>query len=209
MVVNYELGKIYVLRSHQTDDIYVGSTAQKLLSTRLGGHKRNYNDWVNGKHNYISSYEILKYDDCYIELLEDYPCENKHQLCKKEGEYIRKMDCINKHISGRTKKEYYKDNKEQTLERVKQYYNNNREKISEYKKKHTQINREKISEYQKKWRKENKEHKSKTDSEYYQKTKINRQQKNECICGCIISKGWLPEHKKSKKHIDYMNSQKK
>ena len=121
MVVDYKLGKIYALRSHETDDIYIGSTAQKLLSTRLGGHKRNYKRWLNGKDNYTTSFELIKYDDCYIELLQEYPCENRHQLCKKEGEYIRKMNCVNKLIAGRTNREWHQDNKENIQEYQKQY----------------------------------------------------------------------------------------
>ena len=32
----------------------------------------------------------------YIELLEDYPCQNREQLRAKEGEYIRKLSTLNK-----------------------------------------------------------------------------------------------------------------
>ena len=110
-MVNYENSKIYTIRSHQTDMIYIGSTTQP-LSKRLVGHKSKYKMYLNKKYNYVTSFEIIKYDDCYIELLENYPCDNKEQLHKIEGEYIRKLDCLNKVIPGRTKKQYREDNKD-------------------------------------------------------------------------------------------------
>ena len=36
---NYQNGKIYCIRSHQTDNIYIGSTTQKLC-VRMAEHKR-------------------------------------------------------------------------------------------------------------------------------------------------------------------------
>ena len=54
---NYQNGKIYAIRSHQTTDIYIGSTTQS-LSVRFGEHKRKYKLWINSKVNYITSYEI-------------------------------------------------------------------------------------------------------------------------------------------------------
>ena len=39
----------------------------------------------------------------YIELVEDYPCENHYQLRKREGELIREMKpTVNKQIECRT-----------------------------------------------------------------------------------------------------------
>ena len=188
-MVNYQNGKIYCLRSHQTDDIYIGSTAEERLSARMSKHRANYNRWLNGKHNYISSYEILKYDDCYIELLEDYPCENKHQLCRKEGEYIRKMNCVNKLIAGRTIEECYKDNRQVRIEYQKEYIKNNKVKHDKYQKEYR--SKDETKQYFK----------------HYQKTKGRIKVK--CECGIIVCKYSLPVHKKTKKHIDYMNSQKK
>jgi hypothetical protein len=51
----------------QTDDVYYGSTTQP-LSKRLSGHKAHYKQWQKQNYNYVTSFEIIKYDDCYIEL---------------------------------------------------------------------------------------------------------------------------------------------
>jgi hypothetical protein len=123
---DYSKGKVYTLRSYQTDEIYIGSSINT-LPKRLGQHKKNYNEWKNERYHYVASFELIKYDDCYIELLEDYPCKNRNQLEQREGYYIRTMNCVNKYIAGRTDKEYREDNKN----KIKKYYENNKEKILE------------------------------------------------------------------------------
>ena len=127
----YKNGKIYCIRSYQTDKKYYGSTVQ-ILSQCFGGHKRYYMNYKYGdiKLNF-TSFEILKYDDAYIELVELFPCNLKCELNRRKGFFIRNNDCVNKNIAGRSKKEYYEDNKTKIVERVKQYRENNKTKISE------------------------------------------------------------------------------
>ena len=75
------------------------------------------------------------WDDWYIELFEDYPCENKEQLNRREGQIIREIGTLNKKIAGRTGTEYRRDNAEKKNEYSKQYNLANYEKIKEKKKK--------------------------------------------------------------------------
>ena len=127
----YKNGKIYTLRSFQTDDIYIGSTIEKLCS-RMSKHRHEYKIWKKGKYHYVSSFNILQYEDAYIELLEEYPCNNKMELHKKEGEYIRSMDCVNKMVAGRTRKDYEKE-RNKTIHRKeykKEYQKEYRKNIS-------------------------------------------------------------------------------
>jgi len=120
--MDYSNGKIYTIRSSQTDKYYIGSTTTS-LAKRFSSHKSCYK---NGRKD-ITSVEIVKYDDAYIELLEDYPCGSKNELNKREGQLIRqyKNECVNKFISGRTrkeyKKEYYIDNSEKLKEQMRLY----------------------------------------------------------------------------------------
>lgn len=51
---------------------------------------------------------------CYIELIENYPCECKEELVAREGYLIKQIGTLNALISGRTQREYYKDNKTTT-----------------------------------------------------------------------------------------------
>ena len=133
MESKYSNGKIYSIRSYQTDMIYIGSTCQ-LLCQRLAKHRINYKNYLLGKYANVSSYKLLEYDDYYIELVEEYPCDNKSQLNRREGEIIRQTEnCINKKIEGRTNKEYYIDNKDKILNQCKEYRTNNKEILKEKK----------------------------------------------------------------------------
>lgn len=111
----YQNTKIYTIRCYESNDIYVGSTVEK-LSIRMAKHRNDYKRFLAGAYNYVTSFEIIKYPSAYIELLEQYPCESKEQKTAREGYHIRIMDCINKHIAGRTKAEYRRDN----LEKIRQ-----------------------------------------------------------------------------------------
>jgi hypothetical protein len=94
----YQNGKIYAIKSPNTDKIYIGSTTQKYLSSRLTQHKCV-------KSN-ISSKEIINCGDAYIELIEMYPCNNIMELNKREGEIFNLYNNkVNKTQAGRTQKE--------------------------------------------------------------------------------------------------------
>lgn len=95
MPPNYNETKIYKIWSFFTDEIYIGATTQPLHKI-LYGHKRDYKKFLNGKKQYISSFEIIKSGSAKIELIDKIKCEDKEELNKAVGEYIRKMDCINK-----------------------------------------------------------------------------------------------------------------
>lgn len=135
-MVKYENGKIYVIRSPQTDEIYIGSTTQQ-LSTRFSKHKHDYKRHLNGNYTFVSSFNLIKLGDAYIELLEIYSCDTKIELEKREGELMRSMNCSNKRIpSGLTREEYnkkyYGDNREKIMEQNKKYYQDNKETIKKY-----------------------------------------------------------------------------
>ena len=101
---DYQQAKIYTIRCRNDDTlIYVGSTIQPLYK-RLGGHKVICK---NEKNQNILLYRTVNnnWDDWFIELYEEFPCENKEQLCKKEGEVIRLIGTLNSQIAGRTDKE--------------------------------------------------------------------------------------------------------
>ena len=101
---DYKNGKIYKLVSNETDKVYIGSTIQA-LSKRKAAHKEKYAKYLLNKHRYVTAFEIVKHDDCLVVLLENYPCENKEQLHRRERYYIESMNCVNKVIPIRTKQE--------------------------------------------------------------------------------------------------------
>ena len=144
--MDYQEGKVYTIRSHLTEKYYIGSTKQ-LLCKRMMGHKSNFKKYnENGPYKtYVSSYEILKLGDAYIELLELYPCETKELLKKREGELIRqhRANVVNISIAGRNQKEWGQDNKERVKERRTKYRNENKEKIKKYFQDNSEVLKEK------------------------------------------------------------------
>lgn len=183
---NYQNGKIYCIRSHQTDKIYIGSTTKKYLTSRIAQHKTDYKRWIVGNKNYVSSYEILQYPDCYIELLENYPCESAKELHKREGELIKETSNVcNLCIAGRTRKQYNKDNAELLKQKAKEYRVKNPEKIKTLNKKRSNIIKQ--------WHQENPEkvkaHKKKSYDKFVK-----------CECGKDVRKNGLNRHKKSQEH---------
>jgi len=195
-MVNYQNGKIYMIESIEGKCRYYGSTCEK-LSQRMTKHRYAYNHNKNK-----SSGKVMMYPDAKIYLVLKYPCKDKEELTAKEGEYIRQNECVNKQIPGRTRKEYYEDNKEYLKEMCKK----NREKnIVEYTKKAKQYylkNRdEKLKQF--KVYRENPENKKK-QKEYmkeYQKIKYH------CECGSICARADKSKHFKTKKHLKFIEQQ--
>lgn len=175
---NYALGKIYKLTHPDTDDVYIGSTCQKYLSYRLGGHKGDYKKWKAGKFRYVTSFKLFELgaDDVAIELVECYPCTCKEEMCKKEGEHIKATKCLNKYVAGRTQKEYREENKQVISKKDKERYEDNKEAVLKKRK------------------------------EWYQANKAKYSQKITCECGSVVSKYCLSRHKKSEKHQKFIET---
>jgi hypothetical protein len=153
---NYQDGQIYTIRC-RTDNalIYVGSTTMT-LSRRMVAHR------CSSKTSNRKIYQSINgnWDDWYIELYEVFPCENKQELNKREGEIIREIGTLNSAIPGRTHAEWAKDNpdklklanqichqnhREERLEVSRQYNINNNEARKEYKKKYREEHKQEIS----------------------------------------------------------------
>ena len=151
---NYSKGKIYTIRCKKDETmIYVGSTIQS-LAVRLGGHKSRS---LTNKNVLLYKTIDNHWEEWYIELYENYPCQSKEELRHKEGEIIRKIGNLNMRIEGRGNKEWKMDNVEKNQETNKQYRLNNLEKERERGKQYLIDNFEKERERKRKYRMENKE----------------------------------------------------
>lgn len=219
---NYSNGKIYTIRFANDDRlVYVGSTIQS-LSKRLYDHKTHSSSSV---FQFVEQDIDQNWDNCYIELYELYPCETKDQLCKREGEIIRKFKndstflVINLEIAGRTRKEYYMENKQKILDKAKMFYQANKESILTYSKiKYTKEKRKKQN-YNKNYYIKNQEILQGKAKEYVKQNKESillkskdRYQKNKhliledikvqvkCECGTFITKQHLARHRRTEKH---------
>ena len=132
MPPNYQNTKIYKIWSPNTEQVYIGATVQS-LSMRMAEHRKPSNN--------TRSKIIIDLGDARIELLKEFPCNNKMESDKKEGEYIRELNCVNKQIAGRTLNEYRIDNKDKLNDEAKVYYINNKVKVDEYKKQYNKNNK--------------------------------------------------------------------
>mgnify|MGYP003122057104 FL=1 len=206
--IDFSKTVIYTIRSG--DSIYVGSTTNYV--NRKSSHKGNiYNE--NVKHYNLKLYKTIRENNGEWDMqpYSKYPCNdiveqtieeerirrelnadlnmiscgtglNRNELGEKEydKQYSKQYRTENKDKLLEYQKQHYTDNKDKLLEHMKQYRTDNKNKISEYKRQYAIINKDKIAE----------------------KTK----QKVTCECGCIIRKGDLSRHKKTKKHLKLMEN---
>ena len=142
---DYNNGKIYKIIDSENKVIYIGSTTEQLCK-RYSKHK----------HKAIGNKIIL---------LENFPCNSREELVKKEQEFIEQYDnLLNKIRAFNSEeqykeymKEYYKEyHKEHPKEYNKEYYEDNKKKLSEKMKKYYENNKNKISEKHKKYNEKHK-----------------------------------------------------
>jgi hypothetical protein len=176
----YNNSKIYKIIDNTNGNIYIGSTFQKYITTRLAGHVADYKRYLKNKFHYITSFEIIKNGNYDIVLIENVNCETKEQLHARERFYIESMVCINQVIPARSFHEYYIQNKDIIIAKTKEYRNEHKEEISEKKRIKYNIHKKEINE----------------------KAKI----KFTCCCGseCRISD--KARHEKSMKHQTYLKT---
>ena len=193
---DYSLGKIYMVYPKVEDpdegDVYYGSTTVT-LARRMAKHRTT--------KSCSSKLLFDKYgvENCFIELVEEYHCETKEQLNKKEGEYIRNHKCVNKRIEGRTRKEWLYDNKGKITEKKKQYYVENQDNILEKQKQYDNKNKDKIKEYQKEYRIVNRDKSVELNKQNYVKNRdkiseLNKQKVSCPHCNKELSKASIQRH---------------
>jgi hypothetical protein len=192
---DYQKSKIYKIISNGTDDIYIGSTTET-LSRRLAGHTRSYKTYLGGKGNNVSSFNILKYGDAKIILIEECPCDSKEQLLAREQYYIDNTDCVNKYraINLLTKKEYHKELYQKALKNNPNLGKDNYKKALESNPNHNKDRYKKALESNPNYNKDK-----------YQKDKQIQSQKILCECGLERAKYSLRKHKTSKIHNDLLS----
>ena len=201
--IRYENGVIYMIK-HKTDDtkeFYIGSSYN--LKMRCWQHKSNCNNKTNCNNQNIKTYNLKVYkyirdnggwDAWDILFMYDYPCKNKYELDLEEQHAIKEYkSTLNTQVPCRTKKEWYKDNKEKLLQKKKEYHINNREKILQKNKEYYEANKEKIQQRKKEHFETNKEEILKQRA-----IKINCD-----ICNAIVCKQHIARHKKANYCINY------
>lgn len=170
----YANGKIYRLVNDKDNCEYVGSTCST-LSKRLFRHKMKSHSLPNMKvYNHIL--KIGGWNQVKIILIEEYPCNNKMELLRRERYWIEEREpVLNSKTPTRTGEEWRVENKEQIVENDKLYYQNNKDKIKERSRNYHHKNKERIDEA--------------------------RSQIITCSCGAEIQKRYISKHSKTPKHL--------
>ena len=197
---NYQDGKVYTIRNYTDNSlIYVGSTTET-LSRRLVNHRTDCKRGVK-----VSLYSHIvdnNWSNWYIELYEYYPCNNRTELDRREGEVIRDIGTINKNIAGRTQKDWREDNPEYH----KKYYEMNTDKIKEKNKNYQKNNAEYYKEYKKKYEEINADIIKAKRKIYYGDNKEKLKEKVCCdICGAFMRPDGIRRHQKTKKCMSVLN----
>mgnify|MGYP003650882274 CR=1 FL=1 len=197
----YQNGKIYKIVCNITNDVYIGSTV-RTLEKRLISHKSSCR---NDKRK-CSSHTIIERGDYKIELIELHPCETNLQLEQREGYYQRNIKCINKYLTGRTRKEYSKlwrtENKEILKVKQKEYYENNKDVFKAKSKIYYNSNKEQFHKKSAEWYKL---HKNDDDVKLKQKQYRDAHKEEQKI----LNKEWREKNKdiiKQKKKEKYLRT---
>ena len=175
----YEKGKIYKIVSVDYSKCYIGSTTES-LKKRFERHRGKYKEYLKGGADNTRAYWLFDevgVENCKIELIENYPCNSREELERKEGEYIKNTKCVNKVIAGRTRQEYKKD----------EY---------DYKSYQEQVYRELHPEKRKEWAKAS-----------YKRRKDKLSQLHLCGCGKYYTYYHKKRHEKSQYHQNWLYQQ--
>jgi len=232
----YNNSIIYIIKCKDKTikDCYIGSTIN--FKNRKKIHKSVCNN-ENSKSFNSKVYKFIRdnggFNNFEIKKMITHNCNNKQELLKLEGEYIKLYKpSLNIKIEGRTRKEYRENNKLQIKGKKKEYYEKNKDKINNKKKEYRELNKEyqkeyyeknkleinekkkiyyqnnkdKIKEKDKQYRENNKDILKEKNKIYYQNNKDILNEKITCECGSIVGKSGIPRHKKTKKHINHLKN---
>jgi hypothetical protein len=199
---DYSLGKVYAIICRKSGRQYVGSTCEPTLARRLAGHVRMFNGFINENQNYCSSFEIIKENDYYIILIEEYSCSSKDSLRMREQYHINLNKCVNK------QKAYISEEEKQIFiqEYHQKYYKNNKNKIINYQTQYHKENQEQYKNYQTQYSQENRDKKITTAIQYNQQHSEQLKQKFNCECGGKYTFANKMTHCKTQRHTNYFTT---
>ena len=167
----YQHGKIYRVSDIGYNKFYYGSTIQT-LAKRMGGHRKDYKMYKEGKRKNALAVFLL-FDEfgvgnCKIELVEQFPCNCRTELERREGFHTQTNECVNKYIAGRTSKELYEQCRDVILKRVQDYYQRKKETILAKQKEQYHLNPEVRREHSRHYYSNHKENKGQYQQQYYE-----------------------------------------
>ena len=196
----YHNGKIYKVTDVAYTECYIGSTVQPLCN-RMSEHRQDYKRFKTGVATDVCAscklFDQYGVENCKIELIEAYPCENKEELRRREGYWIQQdSTCMNKYIAGRTIKEWRGENKCVLKQYSRVYRDANRDTLVENCRQYYKEHRDKLVDYKKRYYEDNKQH-----------IRERRSKSNLCsICGVDYTNGHKARHEKTQRHLTALES---
>jgi hypothetical protein len=201
---DYTKAIIYKLccRDVSITNIYVGSSCN--FTKRKCEHKLTCNNENYKSHN-LYVYEFIRHNGGWknwdMVFIEKFPTTDKHTLHTRERYWIENLQStLNKNIPTQTYKEYSIKNPDKIKEKNNNYKLNNTDKLKEYNKEYYINNSDKFKEYKKEYYVKNYD----KIKEYCLKNNDKLKEKITCECSLIVSKAWLSQHKRTKKHTNYL-----
>tara|TARA_R100000951_G_C2586198_1_gene163513 strand:+ start:67 stop:660 length:594 start_codon:yes stop_codon:yes gene_type:complete len=188
-------GFTYEIRDNTNPDlVYYGSSELPTLEDRMKIHIQHFNAWKNNNDNkYCYSFKVLELNNYTPTLLKIVFFTIKWELKEHERKLIESNECCNHNIPNRTRVEHYQADKEHFKEKNKQYYEANKEH-----------RKEQFAEWYQENKKQYNERRKEEKKKYYQENKEKLNEKITCPCGCVINKRSKARHKKSQKHLNWV-----
>jgi hypothetical protein len=210
--------KIYKIVNNQSNEIYIGSTTQKLCK-RFSNHKTSYNSWKIRKTGKCMSYDLFdKYgiENCRIILIESFPCKTTEERLRKEQEHIDSTECINKikAFSGiqidqdkilrkqAYDKQYRETHNEKRKQKNKSYYDSNKDSIKTKRKIYLEKNKERTAQTQKRYQEKHFEE----IRNYHKHYHVLNRTLHLCECGGKYDNFHQKKHFQTQKHQNFVKT---
>ena len=175
--IDYSKTQMYKLKhkdDYDDENIYIGHTTNWIQ--RKTNHKRCCNT-ENSKEYNAKNYKFIRenggWEEWEMVLIENYPCNNNIEARAREEMLRCNFNTqLNTVRALRTKEKH--------IELIKAYYEDHKEEKKKY----------------------NKEYRSKFNNNLEIPSENKKKEKITCECGCIIARGNIIDHIKTKKHIN-------
>lgn len=212
---DYSKGKIYKITSPNTNNVYIGSTI-RTLKARMYNHMFNFRNCA--PKACCASYNVIKYQNAQIELIEYFPCTTIQELEARELLITRqyredpmhnvvniqengKSDVEKKEHKANIGKAYREKLGDELLLKKREYHHANKERIAARSKEYREQNKEDIHAKKKEYYVKNKEVINAKNKEYIQahhdrKLETDREyyQKNKEKYAEYSKRPWTCEH---------------
>jgi hypothetical protein len=185
--IDYSKTIIYKIQHEDKEElVYVGHTTA--FNTRKNRHKTTCNN-EKGNHYNLKVYQMIRANggwDCFkMVMIEEYPCSNLLEACKREDECMRQLKAtmnsygavLNKEKRKEYDIQYYEEHKEKIKENTKQYREANKEEYKQKNKQYYEENKEYYEVKAKQYREANKEELKEYAKQYYEANKEERNEK--------------------------------